>query len=210
MNSETIFELAMNKVKPGQLEAFKSAREAFILEMKKEEGIGPDGTFQSFFTMPGELDSEVYVGITEWTSMQAFQQACQNLMPTPAFGNYFATFDQLAYLQLKPQDGGEFNINDLLKEGQVIEFAVRYPRSEAAEQFPQKRADLFQRIAQQEGYLFDREFVSIQGDKQVVIIVWDSQENFQKALQTLSQCQEMMDLMSIVVVDAYQATQKVG
>jgi hypothetical protein len=50
----------------------------------------------------------------------------------------------------------------------------------------------------------------VEGDKRAVIIVWDSMEHFQNALQTLSQCQEMMDFMSIVVVDAYQATQKVG
>jgi hypothetical protein len=43
-------------------------------------------------------------------------------MPTPPFGNYFATFEQLAYVQLKPEDGGEFNIDDLVKEGQVVEF----------------------------------------------------------------------------------------
>ena len=111
MSAQTIYELAINQVKPGRLADFKAARAAFIAEMKKAEGVGPDAAYQSFFTMPGENESEVFVGVTEWNSAEDFAGAAAQLMPTDAFQNYFQTFEQLAYLQLRPEDGQPFELD---------------------------------------------------------------------------------------------------
>jgi heme-degrading monooxygenase HmoA len=207
--NDTIFELAINKAKPEQPEEFKSTREAFVAEMVKEEGVGANPTFLSFFTLSGELDSEVYIGLTEWASMEAIKQAAQNLGPAPVFKNYAATFDSLAYVRMKPEDGKPFDIDDILKEGQVVEFAVRTVKPEFVDDFPQRREAFFDRVAEQEGYVLDREFVAVEGDERVVIIAWDSQEDFQNALQNLTQQPEMEQFFSILDVQTYQASQKV-
>lgn len=244
MSSDKIFELAMNKVKTGQSEEFKSAREAFIVEKKKEKGIGLNGIFQSIFTVYDQPDWEVYVEFTEWESIEAFQQAVENLTPTPALRKYTATFDRLAYTQVKTEDGGQFDINDILKQGQVVEFAVRYVRPDSLEIFLEKRAAFFGQVAEQEGYELYREFASLEGDDLLAIIVWKSADDFRNwvksipngipmsfgktpgeevetrilSLPELSSSQYEMDppqelkitdLLSTLVLVAYQATQKV-
>jgi len=208
-SSDTIFELAINKVKPEQLEAFQSARETFIDEMKKEPGVGPQATFQSFFTIPGKLESPIYVRLSEWDSIEAFERANQNLMSAPVFNKYSDTFDRLAYLKMKPEDGEEFDIEEILKEKGAVEFAVRTVKPEFMEVFPQKRAAFFDRVDEQKGYLLDREFLALEGDERVLIVAWDSQEDFQNGFQNLSQGPEMMDFLSTLDVQTYQATQKV-
>ena len=209
LSSDTIYELAINKVKPGRLAEFKAARAAFITEMKKTKGVGSDAAYQSFFTMPGENDSEVFVGVTEWNSAEDFAGAAAQLMPTDAFRNYFQTFEQLAYLQLRPKDGASFDLQQIAGDNLVVEFAARTVKSGQEHLFTAKRKAFFDAVAAQPGYLFDREFVAVDGDVKVVVIVWASQADFQNALGALSQAAEMGDFFSILDVQAYQATQQV-
>ncbi len=208
-SSDTIFELAINKAKPGQLEEFQSARAAFISKLKKEQGAGPNATFLSFFSTTDELDSEVYIGLGEWASIEAIQQATQDLGPGPLFKNYDDTFNQLAYVRMKPENGKPFDINDIFKKGEVVEFAAIAVKPQFVDAFEQRRTDFFDLVAQQEGYVLDREFLAVEGDLRVAIVAWDSLEDFQNALQNLSQTSEMQDFFSIVNVQTYQASQKI-
>lgn len=209
MSSDTIYELAINQVKPGRLADFKTARAAFITAMKKVDGVGPDAAFQSFFTMPGENVSEVFAGVTEWDSAEAFANAAAQLMPTDAFQNYVQTFDQLAYLQLRPEDGEAFDLDQITGDDLVVEFAARTVKPGQEHLFAAKRKGFFDAVAAQPGYLFDREFVALDGAVKAVVIAWASQADFQNALGTLSQMAEMADFFSILDVQAYQATQQV-
>lgn len=208
-NMNTVYELAINKVKEGKFAEFKDARATFITEMKKVEGAGIDGAFQSFFTMPGQNDTEVFIGITEWASMQDFGKAAEELMPTDAFKNYFQTFDQLAYVLLTPEDGKPFDVQTILKDGQVVEFAVRSVKEGQEGVFADKRKAFFDKVAEQKGYLFDREFVTVDGKARAVIIAWESMESFQQALGALSQLPEMGEFFSVLDVQAYQVGQLV-
>lgn len=208
MSISTIYELAINKVKPGRLADFATARAAFIAEMKKVEGVGPDAAFQSFFTMPGENETEIFVGITEWNSSEDFAAAAAQLMPTAAFQNYFDTFEQLAYLQLRSEDGRPFDLQQIMGEGLVVEFAARTVKPGQEGLFAARRQAFFAAVAAQPGYLFDREFVAPDSGVKAVIIAWASQADFQNALGSLSQMQEMGDFFSILDVHAYQATQQ--
>ena len=63
----------------------------------------------------------------------------------------------------------------------------------------------FNLVAEQLGYIFDEEFVTTDG-WQAVLIGWDSIDNFQSALGTLSQGPEMGTLFSTAEILAYQAT----
>lgn len=213
-SSDIIFELAINQVKPGQVEAFESAREAFMVEMNKEEGVGPQGTFQSFFSIPGKPEPPIYVRISEWDSIEAFEPANKNLMSGPVFNEYAETFDRLAYLQMKPEDGKEFDLGEIIKEGGAFEFAVRTVKPEFVEVFPERRAAFFDRVEDQTGYLLNREFLALKGEgegeeqKRVLIVAWDSPEDFQNGFKNLSEGPEMMDFLSTLDVQTYQATQK--
>lgn len=159
--------------------------------------------------MPIKNDSEVYVGITEWRSMGAFGKAGATLVPTSAFKNYFQTFDQLAYVQLRPEDGVVLDMASLMKPGQAIEFAVRKPKAGQEGVFAERRKAFFDKVAVQKGYVFDKELVAIDGSTQAVIIVWESMADFQNALGALSKMPEMGGFLSILDVQAYQATQLV-
>lgn len=62
----------------------------------------------------------------------------------------------------------------------------------------------FGQVAKQDGYIFDREFITTDG-WQAVMIGWDSVETFQAALGTLSQQPEMTAFFSTAEIMAYQA-----
>jgi len=206
----TIYELAINKVKKGRSDDFKNAREKFITEMKKEEGVGVDGAWQSFFTTAPDIDAkDVLVGMTKWDSMGAFGKAAEHLMPMQVTKNYFDTFDSLVYLQLQPENGKSFDLNSLLKDGQVVEFAVRITKEAKKDVFAEKRKTFFDILAGYKGFVFDREFVAVDGSVRAVIIVWESLEDFKTAGKTIFQLPEYKDFVSIVDVKAYQAAQVV-
>ena len=206
--ADTIYELAMNKVKEGKSADFQAARADFIVEMKKEAGCGIDGAWRSFFTTAKDINPEdVTVGMTKWESMGAFGKAGEHLMPLDVTKNYFETFDLLVYLQLQPEDGKDFDVNSLLKDGQVVEFAVRKTKDDKKDVFAEKRKAFFDKLAENTGYVFDREFVAVDGSVRTVIIVWESMEDFQNAAGKIFQLPEYEDFVSIVDVQAYQATQ---
>jgi len=204
---EAIYELAINKVKEGKTEDFKNARTNFLVEMKKEDGCGIDGAWRSFFTTDPEIKAkDVLVGMTKWESIDAFNKAVENLMPMQVTKNYFGTFDQLNYLQLKTEDGKSFDLNQLFKDGQVVEFAVRETKEGKEGVFAEKRKTFFDKLATYDGYIFDREFVVVNRSTHGVIICWESIEAFQKAAETVFQLPEYIDFTSIVDIKAYQAT----
>jgi len=207
-NKQVIYELAINKVKEGKSGDFKNARANFLVEMKKEDGCGNDGAWRSFFTTDPEIRAEdVLVGMTKWESIDAFNKAAEHLMPLEVTKNYFGTFDQLAYLQLQTEDGESFDLNKLFKDGQVVEFAVRETKEGKEDVFAEKRKAFFDKLATYDGYIFDREFVAVNGTVHGVIIAWESPEVFQKAAETVFGLPEYGDFMSITDMKAYQATQ---
>ena len=213
MNS--IFELAINKHKAGQGEAFLDTRAKFVEILKKEKATLNDGKWKPFFTVDPNLKvEEVLVGITEWSSLQDFGEAAGRLLPQAPAKNYFATFDPLAYLAMEPIDGKPFDINGIQKAGQVVEFAVRKAKTEDA--FTTKRDAFFSTLPNYDGFLFDREFkvyqfdesfqVSQPKDLQVVVIVWESVEKFQAAANPIFASQEYSDFASSIEVQTYFAT----
>ena len=198
-------EIAIRKVKAGQEEAFKAARSALIKKLKAQDGVEKDWEFQSFFTMPEPDDSDVYVGMTRYRSPEVVKNISEKLMQSPEAANFFATFDMKAFVLVQAEDGTAFKLEDVLAEGNVLEVAIRSPKAGTEEQFPALRKAFFDLIAQQEGYLFDKEFVDLQTNDKVVLIGWRSQADFQQALGALSTRPEMQAFFGILDVKAYQA-----
>jgi hypothetical protein len=209
-DKDNIFELVINEVKPGQIGQFNLTREAFISQLEKQEGFEDGATFESFFVLPpDELTSPVSVRLTEWDSMDAYEEANKKLTRSGAFKRYSRTFNELSNVQIQPEDGEKFDIDDIIKNGQAVEFAVRTAKPKFVDVFPERRKAFFDIVAEQKGYVLDEEFVAVEGDEQVAIIAWDSPQDFQNQLGSVTQTQELQDFFSVLNAQAYQATTKV-
>ena len=126
-------------------------------------------------------------------------------MTMPAVQDFFEKVTMQAFVQAAPADGQAFILEDHInRPGQVLEVAVRRPKPGAEDNFDAARAAFFGRVAEQQGYLFDRELVTAD-DQRVVMIGWDSQDHFMAALGALSQTPEMDAFFGIIDVGAYQA-----
>ncbi|MBW8638938.1 hypothetical protein K1W69_17205 [Hoeflea sp. WL0058] len=203
--SDTIYEIAIQEVKPGMEEAWAEQRAAFLEALSGREGNEKDWTFPAFFTFPEPGPNPVYVGITRWSQLANFAAASEALTPTDTAAAFFETVNMQAFVQARPLDGGDFVLEDYINTpGQVLEVAVRRPLEGQREAFDAGRDAIFGRVAEQPGYIFDREFVTADG-WQTVLIGWDSVEAFQAALGVVSLGPEMQEFFGAAEIMAYQA-----
>lgn len=203
--TDTVYEIAIQEVKPGMSDAWAERRAAFLAELDGRPGNEKDWTFPAFFTFPQPGPNPVHVGITRWSRLADFAAAAEALMPTEIATAFFETVNMQAFVQVKPLDGGVFVLEDLVnKPGQVLEVAVRRPLEGKREAFDAGRDAFFGKVAEQPGYIFDREFITADG-WQAVLIGWESMEAFQAALGALSQGPEMQAFFGTAEVMAYQA-----
>lgn len=205
MEQKTVLEIAIRSVKEGQNETFANARTAFISKLKAEKGIEKDWEFKSFFTMPEPDKTDVFVGMTRYESAEAMQAIANNLLQSPEAGQFFSSFDMKAFVAVQPADGSNFKLEDYIRDGNVLEVAVRTVKDSSETDFDVKRKGFFDLVAQQDGYLFDKEFIDLQTQAKVVLIGWRSIEDFQKAAGFLQTQPQMGDFFSILNVKAYQA-----
>jgi hypothetical protein len=117
----------------------------------------------------------------------------------------------LSFVGARTADGGPLRLDALLRgPAPVLEVAVRRLKPGVSEdEFDAKRAAFFGAIAAQPGYLFDRELVTDDG-RRVVLIGWESQDAFMAALPALSTRAEMGAFFGILDVEAYQAATPAG
>lgn len=210
MSEKPVMEIAIRRVKADMDEQFVAARSAFIAKLKEQPGVEKDWEFKSFFTMPGEDDTDVFVGMTRYASAETASGIAGKLMNTELAGNFFATFDMKAFVLVQPADGGDFVLEDYINApGQVLEVAVRVP-TVSEEEFQAGRDAFFGVVAQQPGYIMDREFIDLQSGAKVVLIAWESLEHFQAALGVLQTREEMGRFFGMIKAKAYQAIQPVS
>ena len=206
VEQKSVMEIAIRRVKVGQDSEFVNARTAFIKRLKDQNGIEKDWEFKSFFTMPEPDETDVFVGMTRYESAEAMQEIANNLMQSPEAGKFFGTFDMKAFLAIQPADGGDFKLEDYIKSGNnVLEVAVRTVKEGNEGEYDAKRKAFFDLIAQQKGYIFDREFTDLQTGDKVVLIGWKSMEDFQKGARFLQTQAQMGEFFGILNVKAYQA-----
>ncbi|MCB0032978.1 MAG: hypothetical protein KDE51_03075 [Anaerolineales bacterium] len=199
-------EIAIRKVKAGQEEAFVAARAALIRLLKAQDGVEKDWEFQSFFTMPEPDDTDVFVGMTRYDSLATVGRISEQLMASPEAVAFFSTFDMKAFVMVTAADGQPFKLEDVIQDdGQVLEVAVRTPKAGMEDQFQTLRDGFFGKVAEQPGYIMDREFVDVQSGANVVLIAWESREAFMQALGVLQTTPEMGAFFGGIDAQAYQA-----
>lgn len=208
MGNEAVMEIAIRKVKAGQEEAFVAARAALIRLLKAQDGVEKDWEFQSFFTMPEPDDTDVFVGMTRYESAEVVGRISEKLMGSTEAQTFFGTFDMKAFVLVKTADGQPFRLEDVItNDQQVLEAAVRTPKAGMEAQFGPARDAFFGLVAQQPGYIMDREFIDLQSGANVVLIAWESLADFQNALGLLQTKEEMGNFFGVIDVQAYQALQ---
>lgn len=205
MEPKALMEIAIRKVKEGQDKQFVNARTAFIKKLKAQVGIQKDWEFKSFFTMPEPDNTDVFVGMTRYESAEVMQAIADKLMQSTEAGQFFGTFDMKAFVAVQTADGSDFNLEDHINQGNVLEVAVRNVKEGNDNAFDAKRKAFFDLIAQQEGFLFDKEFIDLQTGDKVVLIGWKSMEDFQKGAGFLQMQPQMGEFFGILNVKAYQA-----
>jgi hypothetical protein len=209
-----IYELAINQAKEGQYDQFLETRAKFVDVLGKENATLNEGKWQPFFTLGKMKLDEVLIGMTHWNSMQGFGETAGRLMPQEVTKNYFASFNQLAYVLLETVDGEAFDVESIKKEGQVIEFAIRKGTTDDA--FGAPRAAFFGSLENYDGYQFAREFKVYQLDEnsmpqfqentQAVIIVWNNAQAFQAAATPVFASEEYQNFSKNLEVSAYFAS----
>ena len=200
-----VYEIAIQEVKNGDVADWTAARAPLLEGLEQTPGVEEDWTLNAFFTFPEPGPLPVYVGLTRWSSIEDFAAASSAMMGMPVVQSFFEKVNMQAFVQVAPADGQPFILEDHINTpGQVLEVAVRAPKPGEEGNFDAARAGFFGKVAEQPGYIFDREFVTPDGAK-VVMIGWDSQEQFMTALGALSQMPEMGAFFGIIDPSAYQA-----
>ena len=200
-----IYEIAIQEVKNGDVADWTAARAPLLEGLARTPGVEADWTLRAFFTFPEPGPLPVYVGLTRWSSIEHFGTAAQAMMAMPVVQSFFEKVTLQAFVQVAPADGQPFILEDYInKPGQVLEVAVRTPKAGHEGDFDAARAAFFGKVAEQDGHIFDREFVTADGQR-VVMIGWDSQPQFMAALGALSQMPEMGAFFGIIDASAYQA-----
>lgn len=203
--NETVYEIAIQEVKNGDVADWTTARAPLLEGLAQTPGVEEDWTLKAFFTFPEPGPLPVYVGLTRWSSIEDFEAASGAMMGMPQVQSFFEKVNMQAFVQVSTADGQPFILEDYInKPGQVLEVAVRTPKAGHESDFDASRAGFFGKVAEQDGYIFDREFVTADGQR-VVMIGWDSQEQFMAALGALSQMPEMGAFFGIIDASAYQA-----
>lgn len=200
-----IYEIAIQEVKNGDVADWAAARAPLLEGLAQTPGVEEDWTLKAFFTFPEPGPLPVYVGLTRWSSIEDFGAASQAMMTMPVVQSFFEKINMQAFVQVAPADGQPFILEDYINQpGQVLEVAVRTPKAGHEGDFDAARAGFFGKVAEQDGYIFDREFVTADGQR-VVMIGWESQPQFMAALGALSQMPEMGAFFGIIDASAYQA-----
>lgn len=212
--TNNIYELAINKAKPGQYSHFLDTRAKFVEVLGKEDNTLNEGKWKPFFTV-GDMNLEdVLIGMTHWNAMQGFGESASKLMPQQVAKDYFSSFDPLAYVLLETADGQPFDMETIKKEGSVVEFAIRSGKT--ADAFGPAREAFFKSLGHYEGYQFAREFKVYQLDEnsmpqfqegtQAVVIVWENAAAFQAAAGPIFASPEYADFAKNLEVSAYFAS----
>lgn len=187
--TDDVVEIAIRQVKTGQTSAFTTARNNFINILTKEPGVFNDREYKSFLHYNPAQDAtrDVYVGMTQYENLAAFQAANQKLGNSDEATTFFNTFDALTYTVLKPlKSGVTVDLTKVASSGQVLEIAVRdlskYANFNKAD-YEAKRDAFLVELAKQPARVAEYQWVSAL-DPNIVIgmTVYTNQQAFTQLL----------------------------
>ncbi len=207
-DTKRIYEIAIQEVKSEHEATYPEARAAFLRLLAEQPGVERDWTLRSFFTMPEPDRGTVLIGLTRWSSIEAFNRAAATLQGTEAAQAVFSKVNMRAFVQARPVGDAPLLLEEHLTDpDSVLEVAVRRPKEGVSEEDYDAAYDAFFALVDaQPGLRHRRELRDDAGDR-IVLIVWESRAAFTRALGFLQGRREMGDFFSMIDVQAYQAGQ---
>lgn len=195
-----VIEIAVRRVKPGHLDRFRATRAAFIDVLKRQSGVNADREFASFHALPVPDETEVFVGMTDYSDLRTVSRIQRRLGVMWRFIPFARTMNLKAYVFATQTEGPTIDLASLAAEpGQILEVAVR--RVVDPSGFDAARKEFIDLLANQDGVLASYELTPVKGkDIEGVAIgmtVYATQEAFQ---------QVSAELMSDPVTQRYFST----
>lgn len=185
--SGAVVELAVRRLGEGQdVGAFEASRDAFVARLREQDGVATDRELHAFFDFRAQAEptSPVFVGMTEYASLEAFEAAGEALGASPEAAAFFATFTPEAFTALRPlSPAAAVDLASIAdRPGQVLEIAVRdlsaYEGFDAAE-YEGARDAFLALLREQPGFVAEHQWVSVLDPNTVVgMTVYESQEAF--------------------------------
>lgn len=177
-----VFEIAVRKVKDGMKDDFVSRRAEFTTALKAQNGVSNDREFQSFYALPEVDKQEVFIGMTQYATGKTVGKVQGKVLGK--FMKFAKTMDLKAYAFVQPIEGGNFDLGKLaIKEGQVLELAVRRVKDGQDAAFQSSRKAFVNWLNGQEGVVGSWEFKVVGGKAidgmTVGMSVYESQAAFQ-------------------------------
>jgi hypothetical protein len=182
-----VVELAVRRLNDGQdVASFATARDAFVARLRDQDGVQVDRELQAFFDFGTQAapTNPVYVGMTQYTSLEAFQAASEALGTSPEATTFFGTFTPQAFTVLRPLDPARLvDLASMAQQpGQVIEIAVRnlttYEGFEPSE-YAAARDAFLALLRNQAGFVAEYQWVSaLDPNIAVGMTVYESQAAF--------------------------------
>ncbi len=177
-----VFEIAVRKVKDGMKDDFVSRRAEFITALKAQNGVSNDREFQSFYALPEADKQEVFIGMTQYATGKTVGKVQGKVLGK--FMKFAKTMDLKAYAFVQPIEGGNFDLGELaIKEGQVLELAVRRVKDGQDAAFQSSRKAFVNWLNGEDGVVGSWEFKVVGGKDidgmTVGMSVYESQAAFQ-------------------------------
>lgn len=124
-----VTELAVRRMLPaGSVDSFSAARERFVERLRARPGVRLDREFAAIvdFQTFGAPEPGVFVGMTEYDSIAAFENAGLALGSSEEARAFFSEFTPIVFTALRPLDGAEYDLSAVAAvPGQVLEIAHR-------------------------------------------------------------------------------------
>ncbi|MCB9045371.1 MAG: hypothetical protein H6550_04430 [Chitinophagales bacterium] len=186
-----VYEIAIRSVNNNNVKTFENKRDKFINVLTAQKGVTNDREFKSFYAMPQPDTNEVFIGMTQYESMNTVGA----IQAMPEIQNLFSEFAGVmslkAYVFVQQTEGKQFDLSKFgKKEGQIVEVAVRRVHKGKEDEFNKYRKEFVKLLSAQPGVLESYEFKVVRGKDTegltVGMTVYQNKESFMKIAGTVT------------------------
>ncbi|MBT3209917.1 MAG: hypothetical protein HN704_01055 [Bacteroidetes bacterium] len=200
-----IYEIVVRKVKTNNKKVYQKARNDYFKEIQNHDGFVKNKEFSAFYPTTEDEKSDVFVGITQWESLEQSGKSGESLMKTPVAENYFSSFRFTLYSQLSTIDNEEFDIEELSSD-RVLEILVYKEKRGNENEIKSKFENYLSEISKQSGFIVNRNFNSSTDNLKAVFVLWESKNAFNESSKSTLAKNAKKTFHSSVEIKAYHAT----
>ena len=127
--------------------------------------------FKSFAAFSKSKSRNMFIELVKWENLESFKMA-RSMQTQPIH------YEIQESIKMRPADIQTYDLEQLIERGNAIEFGARVIRSKYKMKFREEREQFMSNIIKQEGYKFDREFVSMDEDLGVIVFGWEKDQDY--------------------------------